>query len=376
VIVIGGSIGGLTAALLLRDLGCDVTVLERSRGPLVSSGAGIVIHPMTVRYLLERAGHTLDSLSIGSRWERYMGPDGAVASERPCRFRFSSYSTLHGAALRAFDGARYRPGCEVVALEEHSVRLADGRSERADLVVCADGIHSLGRRTLVPSARARYAGYVGWRGTMPANRLADERLKDAITYHVMPSSHILTYPIPPGPDGAAILNWVWYRNVGAGAPLEALLTDRNGRRHEFSVGAGHVAWAHVDALRGAAAALPPPMEELVLGTEQPFVQAVHDIEVPRMAFGNACLIGDAAFVVRPHAGAGSAKAAEDAWTLAHALAAGDLATWDRRQVALGRSLLERTRATGERLQFTNHWRPGEPIPLGLKRPGDSAMAPA
>ena len=57
VAVIGGSMIGLTAGLVLRDLGCEVDVYERSRVPLEGRGVGIVLHPQTVRYLLDNRLH-------------------------------------------------------------------------------------------------------------------------------------------------------------------------------------------------------------------------------------------------------------------------------------------------------------------------------
>jgi 2,6-dihydroxypyridine 3-monooxygenase len=126
--------------------------------------------------------------------------------------------------------------------------------------------------------------------------------------------------------------------------------------------------------------LPAPLAELIHATAQPFIQAIGDLEVERMAFGRACLIGDAAFVARPHAAAGTAKAAADAWTLSEAIAAtqGDVAAalrrWEPGQLALGRSVLERTRAAGIRAQFSGTWQVGDDLPFGLYRTGDSAMA--
>jgi 2,6-dihydroxypyridine 3-monooxygenase len=96
-----------------------------------------------------------------------------------------------------------------------------------------------------------------------------------------------------------------------------------------------------------------------------------------MALGRVCLIGDAAFAVRPHAAAGTAKAAADAWELAAQLAAhrGDLATalqeWERRQLALGRDLVARNRAIGDASQLRGTFRPGDPaLIFGLRGPGD------
>jgi 2,6-dihydroxypyridine 3-monooxygenase len=94
-----------------------------------------------------------------------------------------------------------------------------------------------------------------------------------------------------------------------------------------------------------------------------------------MAFGRVCLIGDAAWVVRPHAAAGTAKASADGWELAGALAASDdvpgaLAAWEPRQLALGRQLLDRTRRIGARSQLDCNWVPGDPeLIFGLRGPG-------
>ena len=88
------------------------------------------------------------------------------------------------------------------------------------------------------------------------------------------------------------------------------------------------------------------------------------------------LIGDAAFAVRPHAAAGTAKACADGWGLSEALQScnGDikpaLAEWESNQIALGRQLLDRTRLMGDRSQFKHDWFPGDPtLKLGLYGPG-------
>jgi 2,6-dihydroxypyridine 3-monooxygenase len=133
----------------------------------------------------------------------------------------------------------------------------------------------------------------------------------------------------------------------------------------------------VDQMRHiAATSLAGPIAEVVRTIPEPFVQLVCDIEVPRMVHGRACLIGDAAFAVRPHAAAGTAKAADDGWALAEELASagGDvpaaLAAWERRQLAVGRSLLARTREIGDSSQFSGTFRPGDPrLIFGLHQPG-------
>jgi 2,6-dihydroxypyridine 3-monooxygenase len=140
---------------------------------------------------------------------------------------------------------------------------------------------------------------------------------------------------------------------------------------------GSASERHVAEMRAVARArLPPPIARVVDSTAQPFLQVVYDIEVPRMAFGRVCLIGDAAFVVRPHAAAGTAKAAADAWALAasiqregHVLSA--LARWEPAQLALGAQLLERTRRIGRRSQLDGTWVPGDPeLIFSLRGPGE------
>ncbi|MGH9041954.1 MAG: FAD-dependent monooxygenase [Acidimicrobiia bacterium] len=394
-VIMGGSIGGLNAALWLRDAGWDVEVLERSRSPLEGRGAGIVMHPATGRYFTEHGLARLDEISAPVRCLRYLDPDAGVAHESPCRFRFTSWTTLYRGLVEALGPDRYAMGSEVVGFEDTgssvAVRLAGGEMRPADLLVAADGVASTARSILAPDAAPRYAGYVAWRGAVGEWELSEATfgvLDESITYHLMERSHILAYPIP-NVDGTLTsgrrqMNWVWYRNVAGGADLDDLMTDAAGQRHPLSLPPGRVREPHVGALRDAAAGLPAPLAEMVLTTAEPFIQVVVDVEVDRMVFGRVCLIGDAAFALRPHAAVGTAKAAEDAWQLARALgpvAGGNnhldeaLKRWETGQLALGRSVLERTRRAGDRSQFEGSWRGGEPLPFGLYEQGDSAIEP-
>ena len=391
VLVAGGSLGGLTAAHVLTDLGCDVEVLERSPVPLTGRGAGIVLHPSTVRWWLEHGVRPLAEMSAAMRRLRYLDANGAVADEQACRYRVSSFDALYRDLSGRFDPARHRRGSEVAdfAIDGRgvTVALADGATERCDLLVCADGIGSRARQVLLPAVEPRYAGYVAWRGTVVEQDLspaAGGALLGAIVYHLVPHGHFLSYPIP-NVDGSVepgrrLTNWLWYRNVAEGEDLDALMTDRGGVRRPVSLAPGAVAPSRLEELRAAAAAeLPPPVAELVAVTAEPFVQVVFDIEVPRMAFGRACLLGDAAFALRPHAAVGSAKAAEDAWRLGEALrgsgldVAAALERWEPGQLALGRGELARARRAGERAQHSGEWRIGEPLPWGLYEVGDSAL---
>ncbi|HLF41456.1 MAG TPA: FAD binding domain-containing protein [Acidimicrobiia bacterium] len=388
VAVVGGSLGGLTAALVLRDAGCDVDVYERSRSALEGRGAGICVLDATVRYFVEHGIAEPSEVCTSTEWIRYLNPDGSVRHEQHHPYRFSSWNTIYRGLLGRFEAERYHLGAEVTGFRQDAggvdVAFAAGPAERADLLVGADGIGSVARAQLAPEVTPTYAGYVAWRGTVPEAELspaAADTLGDAITYQLLEHSHILVYPIPH-PDGSLqrgrrLMNFVWYRNVAAGDELADLLTDRGGERRPTSLPPGAVQERHRAELRAYTGAhLAPPIREMVLAVAEPFVQVIFDIEVPRMAFGRVCLIGDAAFAVRPHAAAGTAKAAADGWALAEAVAGagGDvveaLRRWERGQLELGRQLIARAREIGNRSQFDGTWEPGDPrLIFGLYEPG-------
>lgn len=386
VAVVGGSLGGLTAALLLRDLGLDVTVYERSGAELEQRGAGIGFLPTSSRYLVERGHVDLHEISTATAKIRYVDRRDRVIHEQCQPYCFSSWNTVYRSLLRCFGRERYVLDHEMVDFRQRDGRVRvtfAGQGEvEVDLLVCADGVGSRARSCLLPEIKLAYAGYVAWRGLVPEKDLgkAAEALVDAITYYVYANSHILVYPIP-GLDGSVtpgdrLINFVWYRNYLPGSDLEELMVDCEGSVHEVSLPPGAARPEHVAEMRATAAArLPERIANVVLATEAPFVQTIVDVEVPRMAFGRTCLVGDAAFVVRPHAAAGSAKAAADAWELARALQEQPdvetaLAAWEPGQLELGRKLLERTRRIGRRSQVDCNWTPGDPeLIFGLYEPG-------
>ncbi len=384
VAVVGGSLGGLITALQLRDVGCDVQVFERSPVPLEGRGAGIVLHPVTTRYFEDHGLLDLGRVSSSARTLRYLTHEGDVLLEEPILYRFTSYATLYAALVDFFEPRRYHLRKDLIGLDDEDervvARFADGATESFDLLVGADGIRSTVRGLLFPELRPAYAGYVGWRGTLPEGELpprANDELRDMLTYHVGERTHVLSYEIPAAESAGRSMNWVWYRNVPDGPPLEALLIDRAGTRHDLSLPAGAVGEEQLDELRTAAGDLPPVFTDLIRATPEPFVQVIVDLEVPAMVRGRVCLVGDAAFALRPHIAAGTAKAAADARALAQAIeaAGGDvpaaLRVWEPGQLALGRATTARTREVGERAQVTGTFRPGDPeVAFGLHRPKD------
>src|SRR5919202_3226135 len=107
VAVVGGSLGGLTTALLLRDAGCDVDVFERSDSKLSGFCAGIVVHEATMRYFRLRGGLQPDRLEVPATFFRYLDAAGEVTHEEPSPYTFTAWSTLYRNLLRLFGTERY-----------------------------------------------------------------------------------------------------------------------------------------------------------------------------------------------------------------------------------------------------------------------------
>lgn len=388
VLIAGGSIGGLTTGVLLSDLGYDVQIFERSSAALQERGTGIVVLPITERYFTEQGGDE-ERPSLELTYWTYVDEAGDVLSRTADHFRFSGWNTVYRALLDAFDPDRYHLDSEMVGFDRRddgvTLRLADGRAVDGDLLVCADGISSTARGILLPEVRPSYAGYVAWRAVTPERALGDETLgavEDDMLYQVLDHSHILVYAIPSldgsTVPGERIINSVWYRNYPDDGTFDDLMTDVNGRRRWGTMPPGTIRDVYVEEMRDTAGSvLAPPIREIVLECPEPIVQAIFDLEVPQMAFGRVCLLGDAAFGLRPHVAAGQAKACADAWALRDALADADgdvdaaLAVWEPRQLALGRTAVARTSAMGRRSQVENAMVPGDPgWKFGLWEPGN------
>jgi 2-polyprenyl-6-methoxyphenol hydroxylase-like FAD-dependent oxidoreductase len=154
--------------------------------------------------------------------------------------------------------------------------------------------------------------------------------------------------------GERLINWVWYYPFERGEELDNLLLDSQGNQRSHSLPPGLMREeAKQEQIEIANEVLPEQMQWLVSQTEDPFLQVIYDLTNPQLAFDRTCVIGDAAFFIRPHMAVGTAHAAADALELAESIHNTDdldtaLKEWERHQVQMGYRLVEEASRRGTR----------------------------
>jgi 2-polyprenyl-6-methoxyphenol hydroxylase-like FAD-dependent oxidoreductase len=364
VTIAGGSIGGLCAGVALRGIGADVHIYERVAGPMETRGAGIVVQGELVELLRQHDAPDLPMTAC--RVRRYLDPDGGAGITQAMPQQFTSWESIYKTLRATFPDDRYHVGASVADVVQQgkqvTATLSCERSVTSDLFLAADGSNSTLRQRFVPDAAPSYAGYVAWRGTLDESDTPPQLLaffEDAFTFSEARSGgHILAYFIPgEGADarpGRRRLNWVWYVHADVDERARALI-DKDGKHHHASLRQGMASSTAIDDLQSRAKReVHPKLAELVAATRDPFMQTIVDVTVPRTVFGRVMLIGDAAFVVRPHTAGAVAKAAYDASVLSRCLASArqnvdaGLAAAEGLQMEHGQALVEYGIALGNR----------------------------
>ncbi|MEU7990824.1 FAD-dependent monooxygenase [Streptosporangium canum] len=304
-IVVGGGIGGLATALGLRRAGWQVTMLERATA-FQQVGAGLTLAPNAVR--------ALDFLGLGEHL-RGRGMAQGAAGLRTCagrwimrtrveelqhRFGVPAFALhradLHSMLIDALDEVDVRTGHTVTGLPDgHTIACEGaGRSETmdADLIVAADGVHSRLREILFPGHPGpSYAGYVTWRGVVPADRVPSG-VPGSLTESWGRGKRIGIIPL-----GDGRVYWYATRSVPEGACADADLAE---------VTSWYAGWHR--PIPQLLAATPP---EALLRND------IYTVDTPLATYvrGAVALLGDAAHAVTPDLGQGACQALEDAVTL-------------------------------------------------------------
>jgi 2-polyprenyl-6-methoxyphenol hydroxylase-like FAD-dependent oxidoreductase len=334
--IIGGSVAGCAIATLLHRAGHDVTVFERSESDLVSRGAGIgtptaVWQDMMARGLIDgtlpacRADYMrYVTRGSGTGQPRWLGDAGGQGS-----LMLLNWAHLYQCLRRGVPDDHYRSASTVELIEAMpegtTLHLRPGSSVDFDLVVCADGYRSMGRRLIDPGATPCYRGMVSWRGLLRESDIGVDALDGCDLLRVgYLGGHGVLYYIPgsgqSAEPGKRLLVWGYYLQVPDGA-LSSVLVDDQEQQQSASVPFGKV---HPQVRSGLesrlAALLPPVLFKLVQQSGNSAINAIYSVVPRSYARDRICLIGDAGAVFPPFTTSGVLKAVANVTSLADALA--------------------------------------------------------
>ncbi|SEQ00225.1 salicylate hydroxylase [Solimonas aquatica] len=329
-LIVGAGIGGLSAALTLARSGWRITLVEQTAEPS-EVGAGLQISPNASRVLLSLGlGEALEACACHPlALEMRSAQNGRLLSRMPLgesmRQRYGApYLHLHRADLHGvlLQAARELAQIEcvfnarVILVEQNASRvslcIANGRELQADLLIGADGIHSLVRATLFGAEHARFTGCVAWRGVIPASRLRDADIPRSAALWLGPGAHFVHYYLRRG----ELLNFVAVTEC-EGWEVESW--TQKGEYRELFDEFGD--W-------------PAPVSRIIEAADPAacFKWALFDRPpMPQWSQGRVSLLGDACHPTLPFMAQGAAMAIEDAAVLASCL---------RRSAAIPGALLE------------------------------------
>ncbi|MGO8245506.1 FAD binding domain-containing protein [Rhizobium johnstonii] len=360
--IVGGSLAGLFAGIMLQQAGHDVCIYERSKNGLAGRGAGLVGQSDLLRILRLIGCEHVAHVGVVAKERIYLNQDGSIVQTVSMPQTQISWDVLFETVASRIASGSYLLGRDVVDVADGDrgaeLVFGDGTREMADLVIGADGLGSVVREVVNPDHfQNGYSGYVAWRGLIPETSLpsAAALLLDRFAFYVRPGVHVLGYLVPSSKGemnaGSRRYNWVWYRKAPQ-SDLADTFTDRDNRSHAFSLPRGGLSDDRLTALRADAREMLPPQFALAVEAESsPSIQGIFDYEASRMIGRSIALVGDAAFVARPHTAMGVSKAAGDVMALVNFLSREDdmfvaLRSYEADRIVTGREVVAYGRQLG------------------------------
>lgn len=358
---------GLFVGLMLRQQGYAVDIYERVESELAGRGAGIVAQPVVAR-TLRSLGLGIADLGVDMTTRKILDSSGALVCEFECPQTLTAWERLYRVLRDGFPAEHYHRGIGLRGFDQSEgsviAHFSDGSSAESDVLIGADGIRSTVRQQLLPELVPLYAGYVAWRALLAEAAIAPAIHRELfmfMTFCLPPGEQFLGYPVAGADNdlrpGHRRYNVVWYRPAGEHDELQRLLTDETGVAHPISIPPPLIRRQAIAEMRAAAERLVAPQFRAIARLmDEPVLQPIYDLETPHMAFGRVAIIGDAAFVARPHVAAGVSKAVDDASALTQALSGDEvvaaLQRFEAARLPVGRRIIERARHLGAYLQAT------------------------
>jgi 2-polyprenyl-6-methoxyphenol hydroxylase-like FAD-dependent oxidoreductase len=359
---------GLLCGLQLRRAGWQVDIYERVESELSGRGAGIVAQYELIDRL-RGLGLATEALGVHITSRKILDAQGRVTSEIECPQVLTAWERVYRLLRDAFPPQHYHRGRGLAGFAQGAdgviARFSNGETIAADLLVGADGIRSTVRQQCAPEVLPLYAGYSAWRALISESEVpahVHRDLFEVMAFGLPPGEQFLVYPVAgPNDDlrpGHRRTNMVWYRPAEESTKLQWLLTDEGGTTHAISIPPPLIRREAIAEMRAdAERLLAPQFREFVRLVSEPILQPIYDLKSERMAFGRVAVLGDAAFVARPHVAAGVSKASDDAAALADALTAeGDvergLGRFEAARLTENHAIIRRARHLGAYLQAT------------------------